>query len=476
MIRKAFSPARLCPFFLSVYFLFVFTLSLQAQELPGYNYNNYAGAYGLADNPANAASSRYAFHFALFGLSVNAGNNGYQFSKSKLMSFQFNNLTEGVDYFKLDDGKPKSFWLNAAVLGPSFLIRLNKISGLGFFTRVRALGNEDNLSNSVFNLLGESNANYYNQDFIEHNLRAGFHSFGEGGLTYGRVLWQDGTHVLQAGITLKYLVGIAAGRLFSNNLRVNLQSDTVINKLDGDGSLQYSGNGDLKSGNNGGNNSFFKNLGGGNGNSSIGLDLGVAYEWRPEGSAGGSGGKHTIPYKIRLALSVTDIGAIRYHSSTGGAYNIDADGQTASTLNPQNGESLPQFIDRLKGMGILTGNTDTTGTFKAALPTAARFNLDWHLARKFFLNFYGLINLLSLSNQANMANYTSTFFVTPRMETRMLSIASPFSYNSHDQFNWGFSIKAGPLLLGSSSLLSNLVKQRIGNTDVYMGLSIGFGK
>jgi outer membrane protein OmpA-like peptidoglycan-associated protein len=46
------------------------------------------------------------------------------------------------------------------------------------------------------------------------------------------------------------------------------------------------------------------------------------------------------------------------------------------------------------------------------------------------------------------------------------------SYNANGQFNWGAGVRIGPFFVGSGSILSSLMKQRIQDADAHMGLSI----
>src|SRR5437868_1087101 len=140
--------------------LFAFFLLFQmlqhplfAQDLIGYNYNNYIGVNGILSNPASIANSRYKVHFNLLTVNTYAGSNAYEFSSSKFFKFQFSGWQEDRDYKKIMTNEKKNGWAQADILGPSVLINLNKKSAIGLTTRLRTMANAYNLSNGSFSMM-----------------------------------------------------------------------------------------------------------------------------------------------------------------------------------------------------------------------------------------------------------------------------------------------------------------------------------
>jgi len=84
-----------------------------------------------------------------------------------------------------------------------------------------------------------------------------------------------------------------------------------------------------------------------------------------------------------------------------------------------------------------------------------------------------LFNLLE-TNKLGNNYYTSTYIVSPRYEKKWFSLFVPFSLNSLNEFNWGVGVKCGPLFAGSGSVISNLIKDRVHNTDLKLSLCIPF--
>lgn len=64
--------------------LFAFSLSVVAQDLPGFKTSSYNGVLGVFNNPANAAQNNYRWDFNLFSANINVGNNNASFNLKKL--------------------------------------------------------------------------------------------------------------------------------------------------------------------------------------------------------------------------------------------------------------------------------------------------------------------------------------------------------------------------------------------------------
>src|SRR5690349_13998851 len=103
---------RLCACFL---FLQLFQLPLIAQDLIGYNYNNYIGVNGIVSNPASIAASRYKVHVNLLTVNAYGGSNAYEFNSKKFFKFDFKNWTDGQDYRKISNNEIKNGWTNTDV-------------------------------------------------------------------------------------------------------------------------------------------------------------------------------------------------------------------------------------------------------------------------------------------------------------------------------------------------------------------------
>ena len=439
----------------------LFCLSAESQTFVGYGYDNYAGINTLILNPAMLAGSKYKVNVNLLSISAAAGNNAYEIDRKKLFALQLSHLTEGNGYYKSKNSDYKYLYLNTDILGPSAMVTLNAKNGLALITRMRVMGNESNLSDGLFRLMGNSDPALYNTTIINRSLQMKMHAFAEADLAYGRVLVNKPNSLFKIGITGKYIAGLANATLTSGQMNVNLDPTNKINQLDADVTAQYSSNLD-NMGNGSFSDVFHKQAGHG-----WGLDLGMVYEWRPASLA-----SDPTPYRLRMGLSVTDIGSVSYTNSTfGNTYTMNADGSNASTLQVKAGETYSQYFSRLQMNGLIVAKGVAIPTTRVSLPTAVHLNADYHIWKRFFINGDALINMVSTTNLVS-PNYVTAFTATPRMEKKWISIYSPVSYSTQGQINWGAGIRFGPVFVGSGSVLSNLLRNRIQAADVHLGLSV----
>ncbi|GGB23184.1 DUF5723 family protein [Puia dinghuensis] len=445
----------------STYFLLLttfFGLTASSQSFIGYGYDNYAGVNALILNPGTLADSRYKVNVNIFSISALGGNNMYEMDRSRLLSLKFSHLAAGSGYYKANNTADKYLYTNLDILGPSATINLTRKDALGLLTRVRVIGNEYNLGNPLFQLLGDANPNFYNTNIVNRSFQVKTAAFAEAGISYGRVLFKDDRAEIKLGITGKYVIGLAYGSLSSGPLVLNLQPGNFIANIQADVTAQYSGN--LDQVGNGASLSDIVNKRSGHG---LGLDIGFVYELKSS--------KDPNTAKLRLGLSVTDIGSVNFANSPNSQqYTITATGHNAAEFQKQNGESLSAYFTRLKAAGLVVVKAAAPSA-NVSLPTAIHFNVDYEIFKRLYINGDVLLNMLSTSNPVT-PNYVTTFTATPRLEKKWVSIYSPVSYSVNGQLNWGAGIRLGPVFAGSGSILSSMLKNRIQSADAHVGLTI----
>jgi outer membrane protein OmpA-like peptidoglycan-associated protein len=432
-------------------------LTASSQSFIGYGYDNYAGVNGLLLNPGTLADGKYKVNVNLFSISGLAGNNAYEMDRSKVFGFKFSNLTEGNGYYRSNNTANKYFYVNTDILGPSATINLTSKDAIGLITRMRVIGNVYNLGNGLFNVLGTTNPSYYNIDVMNPSLQSKVNAFAEAGVSYGRVLFKNERSEFKIGVTGKYIFGLAYGSLTSGPLVMNIDPLNNIAKLNADVTTQYSENVDnLGDGSNIGD--YLKKKYG----KGLGFDIGFVYETKSEA---------TGETKLRLGMSVTDIGSIKYtNSANSQQYTITADGRNTAEFALQDGETYGGYITRLKSTGLIAQKgVPVTSTVK--LPTALHVNADYQIYKRLYINGDVLLNMVATTSPSS-PNYVTTFTVTPRMEKKWVSVYSPVSYAANGQLNWGAGVRLGPLFVGSGSVLSSLFKQRLQTADAHIGLTI----
>jgi len=328
---------------------------------------------------------------------------------------------------------------------------------VGITTRLRVIGNEYNLGDPLFRLTGEANPNFYNMNVENASLQVKANAFAEAGLTYARVLWRDEKSEFKLGITGKYVIGLGYTSMASGPLQIEIDPTNQILNLQGDVTAQYSANLD-----NAGNGASISNIINKNAGHGFGFDLGFTYEVK---------GADPSIEKFRLGLAVTDIGSINYtNSANSRQYTLTATGDNTQDFAKLSSESFNDYFNRLQSTGMITSK-GTAALTKVSLPTALHLNLDYEIYKRLYINGDVLLNMESVSNPMT-PNYVTTLTVTPRLEKKWVSVYSPVSYSANGQLNWGAGVRVGPFFVGSGSVLSSLLKQRIQAADAHMGLTI----
>lgn len=437
--------------------LTVYRLTAFSQSFIGYGYDNYSGVNGMILNPANLADNKYKVNVNLFAISALAGNNAYEMDRGRFFGFKFSHLNEGDGFYKSSNTAYKYIYTNLDILGPSATITLTPKDAIGLTTRLRVIGNEYNLGDPLFRLTGITDPNFYNVNIENRSLQVKANAFAEAGLSYGRVLFRDERNEFKLGITGKYILGLAYGSMASGPLQLQIDPSNQILNIQGDVTAQYSANLD-----NAGNGMSISNIINKKAGKGLGFDIGFAYELK---------GADPSIEKFRVGLSVTDIGSVTYTNSLNSQqYTLSATGQNTQQFAKQSGESVDDYITRLKNDGLITSK-GVAAASKVSLPTAFHLNLDYEIYKRLYINADVLMNMLATTNPMS-PNYVTTVTATPRLEKKWVSIYSPVSYSANGQLNWGAGIRIGPLFVGSGSVLSSMLKQRIQAADAHIGLTI----
>lgn len=421
-----------------------------AQSFIGYTSDNYSGLHGVTLNPANIVNSKFRSEINLASAS-STFNNDYFVA-------DFNELFSGEEF---DDSRtePKNnnnFTISADVMGPSFMFNLSPKSSIGIITRGRVVSNINELSGVLFENVEDNFDN--NEDFIieEDNFTITTHGWAEFGLAYGHVLLDKEQHFLKGGVTLKYLRGLGNAYTIGSNLLVDYQANTFVNgdgQITSTGTIQY-GSSNAFSVDGGGEFKLEDNAQG------LGADLGFIYEWRKDPIDADNMANAT--YKLKLGVSVTDIGSINYKDADVKVYDV------TNSINETQFDSVEDFEDKLDAFYTLVEERSAT---KVLLPTALHVTADYNLDSQFFLNFRSDLSLRK-KGEVNTNTIDNTFTLTPRFERKWVSVYLPIGVSEYSGFQAGFGFRAGPLFIGSQTILTNLLSDSSKAANIYAGLKI----
>ena len=440
-----------------------------AQSYIGYHSSAYAGIYAIITSPADILNYRTRGDFNLVGFSAGIGNN--------IVAFNYKNRNDDKSGISFPDPITKygKMNFNTDVFGPSVMIKLSDKSAIAFTTRARVFSNVRGVGTDILNseLPDTISQPFIGTTLSTGNMSANTHAWKEIAFTYSRQIAHSDFGVWKAGVSLKYLGGIAALSLHTNNLSFihdsildpadNKMKDALYN-VKGNIVLGYTKNIDSLSGNDFGS---FKNTG-------LGLDIGVSYEYRDEMQVyETSYSDRTANYIWKAGASITDIGFIRYNQQqtknlvtnfTGNTYTTD---QLSLPSDSSETYQIANYYAKL-----FNANTQAT-PLTMQLPTTLHLTYDRYFNK--WLGVQGQINIPLMFS--TISYYTGNYnplsvTVTPRAEVPLGGLYLPVSYNAISGFQAGAALRLGPLVIGSSSIINSRMIGKTKTADVYFILRV----
>ncbi len=417
------------------------SLTMSAQSYVGLLGDNYSGVHGIINNPSSIADSHYKADINLVGVSTTIGTDLMTIG---LGGGNEDNLTLSTD---------NNIFINQDILGPSFLINLNDDSAIAISTRVRSYLNGYGIDGQSYDTIDtnlDSNADF-NLETGGANLS--LNSWVELGATYSRVLLDKDEHFLKAGATVKYLQGVANGYASISGLSVDYDSTNF--EIETSGTATAGASGDIEDITQVAD--VFEDFSYDTVKAftGVGLDLGATYEWRPDNARSID---NPNEYKLKVGVAITDIGSISYEGTS-----------TSYDLNNRITREEFQSIDSIETLEqyYTGGNAELES---GNLPTTFRLNTDWNVNNDYFyLNFNA--DLSMVSSGLNRIHNVNMLTVTPRYETKWITAQLPISVQQYTGVQAGFGFRAGPLYLGSGTILTNLLTEG-SSLDIYAGLKI----
>ncbi|MXV14615.1 DUF5723 family protein [Hufsiella ginkgonis] len=453
----------------------------KAQDFPGLRTGNYSGVNGAFSNPANIAASPYRFDLNLFSAHVLAGNDQ--------ASFKMKDLTSSISGDSFSD---QVFGKNAGAANglanislnlPSVMFNAGPKMSFALTSRARVLANINSLNGKLVNKITEDFENDPELPYTvasNDNMLVNISGWSEFGLTAAREVFNSAGKRLRAGITVKYLAGIAnsyvnIGKLNGTINADNVLQDAYLNNTTGRLALGFSGvnfsdfeAGDLTKFN----------------GSGVGADIGLVYEWKSTKGIADSAdmklGRNRPGYKFRLGISLLDAGKISFTRDVNrsGAYDIaiNSPGERYyfSQLEDVDLDSYKsKFNSQPNAFTPVAGESE--GKYSVSLPTTLQIDADYHVAKMLYINAGGQLALSSNSSTVYNGQYYNSFTLTPRIETSVFGLFLPVNFNALTETNIGVGVRMGPLTLGSGSLISALTGSSK-QADIFLGLHIGILK
>lgn len=443
-----------------------FTFSSSAQSpLYGHSYFSDAGIYAVVMNPACGSNTPDKLSINLAGTGLLFSSNTFKtnLSFSLLEIATAKPLRKGESefsspYFNLTDKNVKhpSVYLNAEVLLPSFKVNINpKLSVFGLL-RERVVGNLTNMSGDVFQMWS---ANSFN---IENGISATFRmkamAFQQAGIGFSSTLIQKHEHLIKFGATLNfdkgiglYLISLDQFDFKYDKKNLSLNSEYKESMMDQN---YYSKNANTMS-------YFSKNPMG----KGVHTDWGVVYEFRPYGLRNtynryNPKGKNsnfistrTIRYLFKVSASVRDLGTIKFSN---GIKNKTYSVHTTMPFDSFQNNTSPGYV---YGLIDRISNRDSSSGINIKLPAVANISFDYHFKPQWFLNLSYIQNI-RFKETLESFSQPCTLQLSIRKESDWFSYSLPvYIVPSQRIFNFGFTVKAGPLFISTYNIRSLISKQ-----------------
>jgi outer membrane protein OmpA-like peptidoglycan-associated protein len=440
-----------------------------SQRYYGIANSNYAGINGLYINPANVADNRMLMDFQFF--SVNAAvNQNYGYSKS--FKALFDSATNGNDINFTKSSRTSNIGFNVLFegRGPSFMMQVGKKTGIGLLTRGRIVGSGTGINTDYFTFINDGikgvklpNGTTFNSGNVNTNINM----FTEIGLVYGREILNKEKNYLKGGIVVKRYNGLGFASARVNNFSVKL-IDTATSKVNFNGEINGSGNGDFNFDNFSVGDAFFNGSGSG-----LGFDIGAVYEHRI-GSEDEDGNKITSTsraenkYKYKIGFAIQDIGSMKYKASANNEnYFLKTNNITVSSVDTASlaFDDLETYFKSIGG--VYTKDNNAT---KIKAPTVVTLYGDYKFTKHFYVNALFTGGLVGNNSAGTRTPFQAV--VTPRFEGKFLDAGLPISYNGLSKdVKVGLGLRLGLIYIGSDDLIGSVTGiSKVTSMNVYAGL------
>ena len=466
----------------------IFCYNLKSQDFIGFNQSNYAGVTGVYQQPASIVDGRMKFDMNLVGINISAYNNYIGMDRSALKrgkdangnttfpafddpKFADNYLTEKIN------SSDKSFIISNRITGPSFMVNLNRKNAIALTTGVRNYVNIDGVSPELAKLVFNEfkYPSLWVQKLQNKNLSIQEMSWAEYGLTFAHVFKDDNEHYFKAGATVKLLQGIQSSYMFASDLNYNFTTKDTVTILDSDIKYGHSDNFNFEKVSLGGQSSGTKVLDYSQSYPGIGFDFGIVYEYRPDylkhkydmDGEKNLWRKDHNKYKLKIGLSVTDIGSIKFNKGkTSGDFHANVNQWNLKPIDPK---TVGELDDTLKNR--FNGNTGLGHTYRMNLPTAISVQIDYLIWKDFYINLTPYIAFQFKANDTKVHDISS-IALTPRWDHKWFGVFVPVQYNFLDGFRLGAAVRLGPLVVGTSNLSPIVGAKTIYGVDIYTMLKV----
>jgi len=429
------------------------------QSMYGMTLDNYAGVNNIGINPSGIQNSKTWLDIQFLGAGQFIQNDYLYQQKSDYSFLHFfqggyrwpthseGYGTEVRTFYHYDNLRPKNAYISNQVLGPSAML----IWGRHAFAVTTSFRNVVSVHDMPYDLANffYLGLNYRPQQKINYNDIRPFSfaqmAWAEIGLTYSYEVYGRGFNRINAGISVKRLLGYAGVYARSSNVNYTVIDDSTmqITNLNAEMGLSVPVNYNTNAIS--GTNAF---RGGG-----FGVDLGITYtrliKPHQEQYFTRFCEQHYEDYLYRVGLALVDAGAIRFNSN---AQKVAIDNRSSywDQLTRIKFSSINQMIDTIsiKFYGDRKA-ARVADKFTLWLPSVLSVQFDYHLTAFTYVNA-SLIYPVSFSRIS--VQRPAELSLTPRYERRWLEVSLPVSLYDWYLPRVGLAVRVYGVTLGCDKL------------------------
>ncbi len=440
------------------FFLLIFQLPAQGQEMWGISNSNFSGNMGIFLNPSTIVGAPYQYEINIIAADAFAENTFLYFPQKEKVDSKllFGTLPVGKIYFPRGSGLQSAF-AHGMVIGPSYI--RNKTSwAWGIHSAFRSEFSFTDVSADLALLLYNS-FHYYpligNKISIQP-LTSAYASWFELGGTYGRVFTENEKHLLKWAATGNVLLGMNGYYYDQRAMEFTaIDSSTVtVHRFDAT-YAQAMGN------------SFFGLRGLG-----LSTTLGATYISHPNRGAFdcNMSNDKLRKYKYRLGFSLLDLGIIHYFNQSE-VLNVNT-----GTDRVWNGIDTIKFGSfRALDTTLITniGGSLSKKNFNIWLPLALSVQFDYQLRPNLFANA-SIVNRIHFT--ANEIARGNQFNTSVRYERRRYEGSLNFTLFEYKQPSLGLGLRYRFFVIGTDRLLQMLGLSDVKAFDFFFGFKFQFCK
>jgi len=427
---------------------FLHSEALLSQHNFGALSSNYTPTTNVYINPTSISNSKTWLDINFIGLDIFLNNSlVYLYDQSILNAIQGKYETS-----ILFDTRRKNTALFAKtfVAGPSFTLNFDDHAfGIGISNR--SYIGVQKIPQFMARFIQNGISDYSRQHGYNYqlsNVKIAAFNFSEITASYSYTFFKKRKELMIGGLTFKKLYSTfgAAANISDASFNVRNEQELSLFNFNTDLMLSRQARFDPKGG--------------------FGLDLGFTYQkmtstvsnYKPHTKAGGC---NYTPYKYKIGISIIDIGRVKFaeESINYAGYNFGPyEWQNYDSIQLNQDNQLDYFM--IQEENINMGNV--TKPTNIQLPTFLSVQFDYNLLGSVLYINSTIVQGIPSSMSKFGIRHANSFSLTPRIETKWLDFALPFSLYEYKQPQLGLSLRLGPIVIGSDKLVNWLI-----NTDVY---------